>query len=221
MNELHYICLMEFLSPELDQYICDFTSPQSDLLTKITRETHLEVLYPRMLSGHYQGRILSLFSKMIKPKHILEIGTYTGYSALCLAEGLSPDGSLTTIDINEELEGRVRAYFRESVYSEQIEFIIGPALEIIPNLNQPLDLVFIDADKSNYLNYYHAVIDQVVSGGLIMADNVLWSGHVLDPKSKDKDTQALRDYSETIHKDPRVENVLLSVRDGIMIARKK
>ena len=211
---------MEFIDPLLDKYVCEHTSNESDLLKKINRETHLEVLQPRMLSGHFQGRVLSMFSKMIRPERILEIGTYTGYSALCLAEGLTPNGKLVTIDINEELASRVRGYFAESPYSHQIDYLIGDAMELISALNEKWDIVFIDADKHNYINYYHLVFPMVKVGGYIIADNVLWSGKVIDSSQQDKDTQLLREYNQLVHQDNRVEEVLFPIRDGLMIARK-
>jgi len=211
---------MEFIDPLLDKYVCEHTANESDLLNKINRETHLEVLQPRMLSGHFQGRVLSMFSKMIRPERILEIGTYTGYSALCLAEGLTPNGKLVTIDINEELAARVKGYFDESPYSHQIDYLIGDAMELIPALNEKWDIVFIDADKDNYINYYQLVFPMVKVGGYIIADNVLWSGKVIDPSQHDKDTLILREYNQLVHQDDRVEEVLFPIRDGLMIARK-
>ena len=211
---------MEFIDPLLDKYVCEHTANESDLLKKINRETHLEVLQPRMLSGHFQGRVLSMFSKMIRPERILEIGTYTGYSALCLAEGLTPNGKLVTIDINEELASRVRGYFAESPYSHQIDYLLGDAMELIPALNEKWDIVFIDADKHNYINYYHLVFSMVKVGGYIIADNVLWSGKVIDASQHDKDTLLLREYNQLVHQDDRVEEVLFPIRDGLMIARK-
>ena len=211
---------MEFIDPLLEKYVCEHTANESDLLKKINRETHLEVLQPRMLSGHLQGRVLSMFSKMIQPDRILEIGTYTGYSALCLAEGLTPNGKLFTIDINEELAPRVRSYFSASGFSEQIYYKIGAAMELIPTLNEKWDIVFIDADKHNYINYYHLVFPMVNIGGYIIADNVLWSGKVIDSSHNDKDTQLLRDYNLLNHEDERVEEVLFPIRDGLMISRK-
>ena len=211
---------MEFIDPLLDKYVCEHTANESDLLKKINRETHLEVLQPRMLSGHFQGRVLSMFSKMIRPERILEIGTYTGYSALCLAEGLTPNGKLVTIDINEELAARVKGYFDESPYSHQIDYLIGDAMELIPALNEKWDIVFIDADKDNYINYYQLVFPMVKVGGYIIADNVLWSGKVIDPSQHDKDTLILREYNQLVHQDDRVEEVLFPIRDGLMIARK-
>ena len=211
---------MEFIDPLLDKYVCEHTANESDLLKRINRETHLEVLQPRMLSGHFQGRLLSMFSKMIQPDRILEIGTYTGYSALCLAEGLTPNGKLVTIDINEELAPRVRSYFSISKFSEQIDYKIGAAIELIPTLNEKWDIVFIDADKQNYINYYHLVFPMVKIGGYIIADNVLWSGKVIDSTQTDKDTQLLREYNLLNHEDDRVEEVLLPIRDGLMVCRK-
>ncbi|MCP2042309.1 O-methyltransferase [Pontibacter sp. HSC-36F09] len=214
---------MEFLDEELQQYAEDHTSPELELLHKINRQTHLNVMRPRMLSGHLQGRLLSMFSHMIRPKQILEVGTYTGYSALCLAEGLQEDGTLHTIDINEELEDTVRGYIKEAGLSESVKYYIGNALEIIPTIDATFDLVFIDADKYNYTNYYNLVIDRVRSGGYIIADNVLWSGKVLAKyrKKLDEDTAALLDFNKMVQDDPRVENILLPVRDGLMVARKK
>ena len=211
---------MEFLDPLLEKYVCEHTANESDLLKKINRETHLEVLQPRMLSGHLQGRVLSMFSKMIRPERILEIGTYTGYSALCLAEGLTPNGKLVTIDINEELAARVRGYISESTYAKQIDYLVGNAMELIPALNEKWDIVFIDADKDNYINYYHLVFPMVKVGGYIIADNVLWSGKVIDLSQQDKDTSLLREYNQLVHQDDRVEEVLFPIRDGLMIARK-
>ncbi|TPE45150.1 O-methyltransferase [Pontibacter mangrovi] len=214
---------MEFIDEELLRYSEDHTSPESELLHKINRQTHLSVMKPRMLSGHLQGRLLSMYSKMIQPKQILEIGTYTGYSALCMAEGLQPGGTLHTVDINEELEERVRGYFEESGYGEQMKLYIGNALEIVPTLDVAFDLVFIDADKINYTRYYEMVVDKVRPGGYIIADNVLWSGKVLEKyrKKLDEDTKAVMDFNLHVHQDERVENLLLPVRDGLMIARKK
>lgn len=212
---------MEFISSALDAYVCEHSSTHSALLERVARETHLEVLQPRMLSGHFQGRLLSMLSKLMQPKRILEIGTYTGFSALCLAEGLLKDGRLVTLDVNEELSSRVQGYFNESTYTSQIDFRIGNALEIIPTLDECWDLVFIDADKKNYLAYYDLVVEQTRSGGLILADNVLWSGKVIDPTAMDKETELLRKYNQTIQLDDRVENLLLPIRDGIMVARKK
>lgn len=210
---------MEFLDEKILHYAESHTSSESALLKKIARETHLDVLMPRMLSGHLQGRILALLSKITCPLTILEIGTYTGYSAICLSEGLQTDGKLITLDINEELEGRVRNYFMEAGLSEKIDYRVGDALEIIPTLQGPFDLVFIDADKENYSHYYDLVVDKVPSGGLILADNVLWSGKVLQD-NQDKDTKAIVAFNKKISDDRRVENVLFPIRDGIMVMRK-
>jgi len=212
---------MEFIAQELDQYCCNHSAEENDLLKRINRETHLEVLQPRMLSGHFQGRVLSMFSKMIQPKRILEIGTYTGYSALCLAEGLTPDGKLVTIDVNEELAARVQSYFDASTFSEQIRYVISPALEVIPTLQEEWDIVFIDADKQNYIEYYEMVLPLLKTGGYIILDNVLWSGKVAELDKNDKDTVLLRKLNALIHDDIRVEEVLLPIRDGLMMARKK
>lgn len=212
---------MNFIEERVEEYSMLHTTEESELLNKIDRETHLEVLRPRMLSGHFQGRILSMLSKMISPYRILEIGTYTGYSAICLAEGLTEDGKLYTIDINEELEDRVRQYFLESNYNQQIDLIIGDALNLIPRLNESWDIVFIDADKKNYTKYFNMVVASVKSGGYIIADNVLWSGKVVEKDHLDEDTLALRVFNDTLSKDPRFEVVLLPVRDGLLIARKK
>ncbi|MCJ8165126.1 O-methyltransferase [Pontibacter sp. E15-1] len=213
---------MEFINEDLLRYSEEHTSPESELLHKINRQTHLSVLKPRMLSGHQQGRLLSMFSKMIRPQQILEIGTYTGYSALCMAEGLQPGGTLHTVDKNEELEDRVRGYFDESGWGPQLKLYMGNALEIVPTIDAVFDLVFIDADKINYTHYYDMVIDKVRSGGYIIADNVLWSGKVLEKyrKKLDEDTKAVIDFNRKVHQDPRVENILLPVRDGLLIARK-
>ncbi len=219
-RDLSIFVYMEFFPEDLQAYIEDHTEPESDLLQQINRETHLHVLKPRMLSGHLQGRVLSILSHMIAPKNVLEIGTYTGYAALCLAEGLSHGGKLVTIDNNEELSVRTRKYFAQSGYADQIEMIVGNASSIIPTLNQNWDLVFIDADKENYGNYFDLVIDQLRPGGIIIADNVLWSGKIVDASKKDKDTEALRDFNDKVHMDERVQDVLFPIRDGLMILRK-
>ncbi len=210
---------MEFIDARLQRYAEQHTTAHAGLLAKIERDTHAQVLKPRMLSGHLQGRFLAMISHLMRPKTILEIGTYTGYSAICLAEGLRLDGKLITVDSNEELETRVRGYFREAGLQDKIEYILGDARKIIPQLTGPFDLVFIDADKENYGTYYDLIIDQVPAGGLILADNVLWSGKILDEKT-DKDTRALQAFNDKVHADARVENVLLPVRDGILMIRK-
>lgn len=212
---------MEFISPELQQYVTEHSSAVSPLLSQIDRETHLEVLQPRMLSGHFQGRVLSMISQLLKPTLILEIGTYTGYSALCLAEGLSPDGKLITIDVNEELAPRVRSYFEASAYAQQIDYRIGNAAQLIPTLPYTFDLIFIDADKQQYPLYYEQALEKLKPGGFILIDNVLWSGKVLDTQHQDKDSVLLRELNLKISQDARVEKVLLPIRDGLYLIRKK
>jgi predicted O-methyltransferase YrrM len=212
---------MEFISAELQAYVSAHSSEASALLAKIDRETHLEVLQPRMLSGHFQGRVLSMLSKLLRPQSILEIGTYTGYSALCLAEGLRPEGQLLTIDINEELETRVRGYFEASEFAAQIEYIIGNAAQIIPTISTNFDLIFIDADKQQYPLYYEQALEKLNSGGFILIDNVLWSGKVIDDSHQDKDSVLLRELNLKISQDPRVEKVLLPIRDGLYLIRKR
>ena len=211
---------MEFIPSDIDKYCVEHTTPENDLLSKLNRETHAKVLQSRMLSGHLQGRFLSMLSRMIQPKNILEIGTYTGYSALCLAEGLAENGKLITLDVNEELEDFVRNYFKESALNDKIDFRIGNALQVIPTLPETFDIVFIDADKLNYTHYYDLVFDKVRSGGYIIADNVLWSGKVSNPAANDKDTIAIRAFNKKIQDDTRVENILLPIRDGLMVLRK-
>jgi caffeoyl-CoA O-methyltransferase len=214
---------MEFINESIQNYAEQHTGSESEFLRKINRETYTDVLTPRMLSGQMQGRILSMFSKMINPQSILEIGTFTGYSAICLAEGLTENGKLCTIDINEELEERVLGYFEGAGIGKKVDYRIGNALDIIPKLDGSFDLIFIDADKENYQNYFDLIIDKTKSGGIIIADNVLWSGKVLgnEVKKIDKDTQALIKFNDSINKDDRVENVLFPVRDGLMVIRKK
>src|SRR6478752_844714 len=212
---------MDFLPPEIDQYSAEHTKSEPAYLKELERETYLKVLMPRMLSGHMQGRILSMITALHQPKRILEIGTYTGYSALCMAEGLANGGVLESIDINEELEPLVRKYVKIAGMEDRIQLHYGNALEVIPALTGEFDMVFIDADKINYSNYYNMIIDRVRKGGLIIADNVLWSGKVTEKKEKfDKDTQALLDFNKMVTDDIRVENVLLPVRDGLMMMRK-
>ncbi len=213
---------MEFLSDSLEKYIEKHSSEESNLLKELNRETQAKILRPRMLSGQVQGRILSMLSHMIQPTHILEIGTYTGYSALCMLEGLKENGELHTIDINEELEDFTRSYFDRHPKGKQIVFHVGDALELIPSINKDFQLVFIDADKENYLNYYELLIPRLKRGAFIIADNVLWSGKVLEPvDSGDNDTQSIIDFNQHIQNDERVENVLLGVRDGLLVVRKK
>lgn len=213
---------MNFIDEALQQYVEVHTEPEPSLLKKINQDTNKEVLRPRMLSGHFQGRVLSLLSHMIRPKSILEIGTYTGYSAIALAEGMEKDGSIVTIDKNDELEDRVRGYFEKAGLSKSINYIVGDALNILPDLTGPFDLVFIDADKENYKRYYDLVFDKLKTGGYVLVDNVLWSGKVLDYKKDnlDIDTQAIVEFNDYVHKDNRVQNVLFPIRDGLMILRK-
>ncbi|MCW3085591.1 MAG: O-methyltransferase [Bacteroidetes bacterium] len=213
---------MEFIDERIEDYSLAHSQPETEILKKINRETHAKVLQPRMLSGHMQGNFLSMLSHMIQPQQILEIGTYTGYSAVCLAQGLKTGGKLHTIDVNEELEKMVRAHFEEANLSGSIQYYIGDAMKIIPGINEQFDLVFIDADKKNYSNYYDLVFDKVKSGGYIIADNVLWSGKVLDlEKNKDQETVLIDAFNKKTHNDDRVEHMLLPLRDGLMIVRKK
>jgi len=212
---------MDFLDETLTAYIERYTTSEGQVLKELNRETYSKVLIPRMLAGHLQGRVLSMFSQMIQPKQVLEIGTYTGYSALCWAEGLQKGGCVHTIDINEELEEMVGRYIEAAGQSNNIITYLGNAADIIPTIDETLDIVYIDADKENYTNYFNLTIDKVRSGGYIIADNVLWSGKVVEPvERRDADTQALVAYCETIHNDERVENVLFPVRDGLLVARK-
>jgi len=213
---------MHFLPENIDDYAVNHSQEEPQLLKELNRETWQKVLNPRMLSGSFQGRVLSMISKLINPKTILEIGTYTGYSALCLAEGLQEDGTLYTIDKNEELEELQEKYFQKSAYSNQIKQYIGNALEIIPTIEAKFDLVFIDADKSNYINYFHLIIDKMNKGGVILSDNVLWSGKVVETLNpKDMDTKTLLSYNKLLNTDKRLETVLLPIRDGLTISRVK
>ena len=213
---------MHFLSEELENYAAQHTEDEPLLLQELNKRTHLNVLQPRMISGHFQGRFLSLLSKMVQPHTILEIGTYTGYATLCLAEGLHPEGVLHTIDIKEELTDLQREFFDRSGYGNQIVQHLGKAADIIPALDTTFDLVFIDADKQNYAHYFDLVIEKMNRGGLILSDNVLWSGKVVEEvKHNDKHTQALMAYNQKIKDDPRVETVLLPIRDGITLSRVK
>ncbi len=215
---------MDLVNKEIEEYAAAHTSNHNELLEYITRDTYANVLMARMLSGKHQGRLLSVWSHVMRPKRILEIGTFTGYSCLCMAEGLAKGAVIDTIDINEELEDRVKGYFKKSQYSSQINYIIGNALDVIPKLANTYDLVFIDADKINYQNYYDLVIDKLNPNGIIIADNVLWSGKILTTahnKKIDKDSQALMDFNDYVQQDNRVENILLTLRDGLLIIRKK
>lgn len=211
---------MHFLSALLENYIGENSQKEPELLTELTRETHLKVIQPRMITGHHQGRVLSLLSKIIAPKNILEIGTYTGYSAICLAEGLAKDGQLHTIDINEELVSLQRRYFDKSGYGNQIVQHVGDAIEIIPKMDVTFDLVFIDAEKKQYDAYFESAITKCNSGSIILSDNVLWSGKVVEPLVKgDKATSVLLDYNKKLANDPRVETVILPIRDGLSLSR--
>lgn len=211
---------MHFLSETLELYINEHSQGEPELLRDLTRETHLKVIQPRMITGHHQGRVLSLLSKLIRPQYILEIGTYTGYSALCLAEGLSENGCLHTIDINEELQEMQRKYFNKSPYADKIIQHTGNALEIIPKLDLVFDLVFIDAEKTEYPKYLNLVLDKIKTGSVILSDNVLWSGKVAEevPK-KDKATIILKEYNRLLKDHPRLETVVLPVRDGLSLSR--
>ena len=213
---------MHFIPQELDDYVVAHSQQEPELLQKLTRETYQKILQPRMLSGACQGRILSMISKLINPKNILEIGTYTGYSALCLAEGMQPDGELHTIDVNEELVDFQRKYFDKSDYGQQIHQHLGDATKVIPKINASFDLVFIDADKPNYVNYFHTIIGKMNPGSIILSDNVLWSGKVLEPlKPNDESTRVLLEYNKLLNDDSRIETVLLPIRDGLTISRVK
>lgn len=213
---------MHFIPEKIDDYVIKHSENEPELLQQLTRETYQKILQPRMLSGHYQGRVLSMISKLVRPINILEIGTYTGYSALCLAEGLQINGELHTIDVNEELVDFQRVYFDKSDYGNRIHQHLGNALEIIPKLNKTFDLIFIDADKENYSNYFNIVIDKLNTGGIILSDNVLWSGKILETtfKKDDTSTPALIAYNALLKNDKRVETVVLPIRDGLTISRK-
>ena len=213
---------MHFLPEKLDDYVVKHSQEEPELLQQLTRETYQKILQPIMLSGPYQGRVLSMISKLINPKSVLELGTFTGYSTLCLAEGLQKDGEIHTIDVNEELVDFQRKYFGKSDYGHQIHQHLGNAIDVIPEIDKTFDLIFIDADKPNYVNYFHLIIDKLNSGGIILSDNVLWHGKViekLDPK--DISTKAVVEYNKLLKEDPRIETVLLPIRDGLTISRKK
>ena len=211
---------MHFLSQELEGYIEQHSQNEPELLAALNKETYQKILLPRMLSGHFQGRVLSMLSKLIRPKSILEIGTYTGYSALCLCEGMQENGILHTIDIKEELLDFQRKYFDKSPWGKQIVQHLGEAIDIIPTLDNTFDLVFIDADKENYLNYFELIIPKMNKGGIILSDNVLWSGKVLEPlQPNDISTKILLEYNQVLKNDPRIETVLLPIRDGLTVSR--
>ncbi len=211
------------LDEALMHYCEEHSGEEDEILKELARETHLKVLKPRMLSGHLQGKFLNLMAKLTNAKNVLEIGTYTGYSSICMARGMAEDGKLLTIDINAELEDMVRKYIAKSGLDEKIQFIIGDAIEVLPQLDNSFDLIFLDADKENYENYYHLTVDRLRSGGVLLADNILWSGKVLakNRKKLDKDTEAILRFNKLVNEDPRVENMILPFRDGIMMARKR
>ena len=211
---------MHFISPELEDYIEQHSETEPALLAALNKETYQKILLPRMLSGHFQGRVLSMLAKLIRPVTILEIGTYTGYSALCLCEGMQDDGQLHTIDIKEELVDFQRKHFDKSPWGTQIVQHLGSAIDVIPTIDLKFDLVFIDADKENYLNYWELIVPRMNKGGIILSDNVLWSGKVLEPLQKnDVSTQILLEYNALLKNDPRVETVLLPIRDGLTVSR--
>lgn len=213
---------MDFLDDKIDAYVVEHSQQEPKILQELNRETWQKVLNPRMLSGNFQGRVLAMISKLIQPKNILEIGTYTGYSALCLAEGLASEGKIITIDKNEELQTLQNKYFEKSGFKHQITQKVGNAIDIIPTLNTKFDLVFIDADKHNYINYFNLVIDKMNSGGIILSDNVLWSGKVVAKlEENDADTKVLLEYNKLMNTDDRIETVLLPIRDGLTISRVK
>ena len=211
---------MHFLSEELDNYVTLHSQDEPELLAQLNKETHQKILQPRMLSGHFQGRVLSMLSKIIHPTNILEVGTYTGYATLCLAEGLAENGTIDTLDNEEELFDFQRKYFDKTIWAHQIKQHLGDALDIIPTLTKKYDLVFIDADKENYINYFHLIVPMMNKGGIILSDNVLWSGKVLEEVNpNDITTQILLEYNQLLKDDPRLETVLLPIRDGLTVSR--
>ena len=213
---------MHFISEELENYVALHSEDEPKLLAELNRETHQKILQPRMLSGHFQGRVLSMISKLVNPKHILEIGTYTGSATLCLAEGLQKNGSIDTLDNNEELYDFQRKYFDKSEYGNRIFQHLGNALDIIPTLDKKFDLVFIDADKENYINYFNVILPKMSKGGIILSDNVLWSGKILEEvKANDKKTNVLLEYNKLLKENDKVETVLLPIRDGLTVSRVK
>lgn len=211
---------MDLINPAIQGLVDNYCEQEDVLLQRIDRETNSKVLLPRMLSGHYQGRVLSMLSKMLAPTRILEIGTFTGYATLCLAEGLSAEGVIYTLDVNEELEDMVRQNFSDSKFEKQINYILGDATESLKQLDETFDLVFIDADKKNNGNYFDMIFDRVRIGGIIIVDNVLWGGKVL-LENPDKDTKNISAFNDKIKNDDRVEQLILPVRDGLFIIRKK
>lgn len=217
---VNLLCSMHFFPEAIEKYVEAHTKWPDAVLQELERDTYAKIYMPQMVSGHVQGRFLSMISKLIQPMHVLEIGTFTGYSALCLSEGLKQGGTVYTMDVNEELETMVRSFIDKAGATEKVKYLIGNAVEIIPTMNVMFDLVFIDADKENYPRYYDLVFDKVRSGGVILADNVLWSGKVVE-ENQDEETKALVAFSDKVQRDERVENILLSIRDGVMMIRKK
>jgi predicted O-methyltransferase YrrM len=211
---------MNLILESLERFTDNHTKVPNEVLQELERETFAKIYMPQMLSGHVQGRFLSMISKLVQPKNVLEIGTFTGYSAICMSEGLQEGGMVYTMDVNEELENMVRKFIGKAGVTQKIKYLTGNAVELIPKLDVMFDLVFIDADKENYSRYYDLVFDKVRSGGIILADNVLWSGKVAE-ENQDEETRALVAFSDKVQKDDRVENVLLTMRDGVMMIRKK
>ncbi len=209
-----------FINKDIFEYSEKYSQQEPEILQELNRETHLKILNPRMLSGFFQGRLLSIISKLIKPKKVLEIGTYTGYSAICIAEGINKNGIIHTIDKNEELNTIQKKYFKKSGLENNIIQYNGCALDIIPKIEEKFDLIFIDADKENYINYFNLVIDKLNNNGVILADNVLWSGKVINSEDHDLTTNVLREFNKSVNNDKRVETILLPIRDGISIIRK-
>ncbi len=212
---------MNIIHEDIQRYAEQCSSMEPEVLTELSRETYLNFLFPRMLSGHLLGRFLSMISVMVKPTRILEIGTFTGYSAICLAEGLTEDGILHCIELNDENEYKISEYLKKTNLVDKVQLHFGDAMEVLPGIRETFDLVFMDADKENYLNYYHLVFDKLKKGGIILADNSLWSGKVIDETQNDKETKGIREFNYRVTQDLRVDNVLLTIRDGIMMIRKK
>ncbi len=213
--------MQKFILPEsLETYIEDISSGEPELLQRLNRETHLKVLYPRMLSGPVQGRFLSMLTKMLAPKRILEVGTFTGYSALCMGEGLPEEGVIDSIELIAEREWLIRKYLEQARIEDRVNLLFGRALDIIPELEGPYELVFLDADKANYSTYYELILPKMPSGGILVADNVLWDGKVVDPNVQDKETNGIRNFNQLVRNDNRVEQVLLPLRDGMLMVRK-
>jgi caffeoyl-CoA O-methyltransferase len=212
---------MPIIPPRIEAYLSDISSPEPELLYRLNRETHQKVLYPRMLSGQVQGRFLAMIAQLMHPQHILEVGTYTGYSALCFGEGLPPQGRITTIELNPEKGWLIRKYLEQAGLAEQVELILGRAAEVLPDLRGPFDLVFLDADKANYPQYFEVIVPKMSQGGLLIADNVLWDGKVVDPAAQDKETEGIRRFNRLVRDDKRMEQVLLPLRDGMLLARKR